>query len=277
MSSLSPSAPAARGFALRLSGRDVALFASDVHLGDHDAQTARLFIGEVAREGAQATHLFLLGDVFEAWIGDDAPDDQAAALVDALRTLRSRGTLVYAMRGNRDFLLGTSTGDGGAAPRTYPSQAPVLTLLEDPSRIDLFGIPALLMHGDTLCTDDTEYQSFRSLTRTSKWQLDFLSQPIAMRQAIARELRGQSERAKGAKTLELMDVNRDACVRAALDEQVALVIHGHTHRPAHHLGPPERWVLPDWDAARGRGGFLRFDRTGARRLGAWAERPVDAA
>ncbi len=252
---------------MRIGGDDVVLFASDLHLGDHDPATARFFLDALAEHARDATHVVLLGDLFEAWIGDDAPDHEARALLDALGALAARGVGVYAMRGNRDFLLGRAP----EAARANALGERGVTLLDDPTLVDLHGERVLLSHGDAWCTDDRDYQAFRATTRSDAWQRDFLARPLDERQGIARSLRGESELAKGAKPPAWMDVNARACAEAVAAAHATSVIHGHTHRPAHHRDGVSRWVLPDWDAAAGRGGFLRVDARGARRVGPWAD------
>ena len=255
---------------VRLSGGDVALFASDTHLGDHDPATAGFFLEALAGASAGATHLFLLGDVFEAWVGDDQPDDAAARAIEALARISARGCRVLAMRGNRDFLLGR----GPAASFEARSGA---TLIGDPSVIDLFGEPVLLMHGDSLCTDDVGYQRFRALAQTEAWQAQVLAKPLAERLAMARAMRAESERSKAALAGEagyLMDANAAAVDGALRAAGARTMVHGHTHRPACHRwqldgAPATRWVLPDWDAAARRGGFLRADARGFSRVGDW--------
>lgn len=254
--------------AAQLAGDDVGLFGSDLHLSADDPATLRLVLESLDEHAAGCTHLFLLGDLFDAWVGDDAPDEAADALLSAFGSLAARGVAVFAMRGNRDFLLGTPPPGVTADPLG----AHGARLLDDPCVVDLFGVRTLLTHGDALCTDDADYQAFRIATRSPEWQREFLSRPLAERQRVATGLRGESELAKGAKAPSIMDVNARACVDAVRSNAAARLIHGHTHRPASHATPIERWVLPDWDAQRGRGGWLRVDARGARRVGPWGER-----
>ncbi len=252
---------------------EVALFASDMHLGDHDAKTAARFFAAFDRHAAQATHLFLLGDLFEAWAGDDQPDAQAHALVARLRRCVEGGRQVFALRGNRDFLLDVAlpgtTGSGGAFSARSGAR-----VIEDPSTIELFGRKVLIAHGDALCTGDVEYQNARAIVRSAAWQRDFLARSLAERLAIARELRATSEHVQAARALaggEPSDVDAEAVVAAMRAAGVRTMIHGHTHRPARHRldidgREAERWVLPDWHAGRtpasDRGGFVRVDRDG---------------
>jgi UDP-2,3-diacylglucosamine hydrolase len=238
-----------------LSAADVALFASDMHLGDHDPATATLFRQRLEAAWPRASHVFLLGDLFEAWVGDDQPDRVAAQVRQLFGRITASGRRLFVMRGNRDFLLDT----GSPAGPVFAADCGA-TMLDDPCIATLFGQPVVLAHGDALCTDDTDYQRIRSQLRSPAWQQAFLARPLAERLAFARSARAESERAKAARYPS--DVTR-AAVDALLAESGAqLLIHGHTHRPAHHRWtqadgrPGERWVLPDWDATDGRGGFL---------------------
>ncbi len=245
-----------RAARLSVGAGEVALFASDMHLGDHDPNTAAQFFKALDAQASSITHLFLLGDIFEAWVGDDQPDQVAAALGERLKGLVNQGVRVALMRGNRDFLLGSDGPD-----LAWPERCGAL-LLDDPTLVELFGEPVLLAHGDAWCTDDHAYQRFRTEVRSEGWQARFLSRPLAERLAIAREMRTQSERNKQGH--DIGDVN-EAAVRAALiTAGVRRAIHGHTHRPgSYSLGEGlERWVLPDWLAASGRGGVLRVGAEG---------------
>ena len=175
-------------------------------------------------------------------MGDDCLEGDAfsAGVAHALSELTAHGVPVYLMLGNRDFLMGSAF-----------SRASGARLLPDPTLIELSGIPTLLMHGDSLCTDDAAYQDFHSLSRSPEWQSDFLSHPLAERLAMAAAYRRQSEKAKADKTDEIMDVNPDAVAAVLRAHSYPRLIHGHTHRPAHHEQTVdgrscERWVLPDW-------------------------------
>lgn len=256
---------------------DVALFASDMHLGEHDADTAAWFFSTFDRVAPTATHLFLLGDLFEAWAGDDQRDVIASALVTRLRTLADRGTAVFFVRGNRDFLLDVPLpGRPDIASFSRRSGA---SPIDDPSVVQLFGRLVLLAHGDALCTGDVEYQRARSIVRSAPWQHDFLVRPLDERLSIARQLRDASRRVQAARALEggdPGDVDARAVEAALRDAHAQVLVHGHTHRPALHRHEVdgvvrERWVLPDWHAARAgepaRGAFLRVDRDGWRIVG----------
>lgn len=159
------------------------------------------------------------------------------------------------MHGNRDFLMGKALENacGGR-------------LLPDPTRLNLYGTPTLLMHGDTLCTDDAAYMAFRSDVRAPTWQARFLAQPLAQRKAQIEQLRAQSKAAQSLKTPEIMDVNREAVAALLRTHDYPRLIHGHTHRPAQHVHEvdqhrSERWVLPDWYE---QGGYLRCDANGCQ-------------
>lgn len=288
----SPGAPS-------LSGADVGLFASDMHLGDHDPATAALFVDRLATAWPQASHVFLLGDLFEAWVGDDQPDATARDALALFALITGSGRTLYVMRGNRDFLLDAGEGApddrAAAAPSAGPARFSERTgaaMLDDPCTATLYGEPVVLAHGDALCTGDTQYQRIRAQVRGAAWQADFLARPLAERLAIARGLRAESERVKSERlrggpsdhvsadvSADLPaglpdDVNTEA-VDALLRASGALtMIHGHTHRPTcHHWQldgrAARRWVLPDWDAATGRGGFLLASADGFSRLGDW--------
>jgi UDP-2,3-diacylglucosamine hydrolase len=266
----------AGALAVALGDGDRALFASDMHLDDREPATADAFFEALAGHGAKATHLFLLGDLFEAWVGDDDPSEVGQRLARALSSASAAGKRVYLMRGNRDFLLdaplSTRSGPaGGAAPFSQRCGASMLT---DPSVVSLFGVATMLSHGDALCTDDLDYQAFRAESRSARWQGEFLAQPLARRIEAARAMRERSRTEKGAKSDELMDVNAGAVENAMREAGVALLIHGHTHRPARHAWTSggatlERWVLPDWVGARRRGGMLLASREGFSKLGNW--------
>lgn len=219
------------------------LFISDLHLCPERPLTIRLFLDFLAHQASQARALYILGDLFEYWAGDDDIEDaHHRSVVEAMRTLADRGTALYVMHGNRDFLMSRKFADASGA-----------TLLADPVTIDLYGKTAVLTHGDMLCTDDVEYQHFRSIVREPKWQQDFLSLPLATRKAQIEELRSRSEQAKSYKDEAIMDVNDEAVVAFLREHGLPdLLIHGHTHRPGRHLleldgKRCERIVLADWD------------------------------
>ena len=232
------------------------LFISDLHLSAERPKANERFFGFMEGKVRGAAALYVLGDLFEAWIGDDDVADQFNnRVVGAFAALRKAGTPTYLMHGNRDFLLGKRfcAATGG-------------TLLEDPTVIDVDGTPTLLMHGDTLCTDDLDYQRWRRKARNRFLQWIFLATSLQMRRRISAKGREKSRQVIAGKPLEIMDVNA-AAVRAAFHEHgVTRLVHGHTHRAGHHELEVdgrrcERWVLPDW---YGPGGYLALDDVGAR-------------
>lgn len=235
--------------------------ASDLHLGPATPATAEAFLAFLQAAEEEAAALLLPGDIFDAWIGDDviraAPPWLATALT-ALRTTASRIPL-WLGRGNRDFLIGEELA-GAVGARLLPEPALLQTDYGD----------VLLTHGDEFCTDDAAYQQFRQMVRNPQWQAAFLAKTIPERLAMAQQARGESQMANQSKSMEIMDVNAAAVEQAFRDSGVALMVHGHTHRPAHHVlevdgSKRERWVLPDWDCdhvSPPRGGWLVIDRDG---------------
>jgi UDP-2,3-diacylglucosamine hydrolase len=231
------------------------LFISDLHLDPARPQVTELFLDFLAGPARVAGALYILGDLFEAWIGDDDPEPAHGRVVAGLRATADDGVPVFLMHGNRDFLLGADFAARSGC-----------TLLPDSVRIDLFGTPTLLLHGDTLCTDDHAYQRFRAMVRDAPWQREFLAKPITERQVIARQLRETSQEHTRQKAEYITDVNAAAvldCMRAA---GVRQLIHGHTHRPGVHDfdldgAPARRIVLGDWYE---QGSLLRCDGEGCR-------------
>ncbi len=230
------------------------LFISDLHLSTADLPTVEAF-KQFMQTCARGAHgLYVLGDLFEYWIGDDGADTLAEEVAEAFKELVESGTPVYLIHGNRDFLIG----------ETWAKQAKV-TLLSEPVCIEHEGQMAVLCHGDTFCTDDVSYQQFRALVRNPDWQAAFLARPLPDRQAEVLRIRMASQAAKQEKSSEIMDVNLDSVfemLRRFPDHQL---IHGHTHRPAHHqydldLQHRSRWVLPDWYG--GQGGYLQWNEKG---------------
>ncbi len=223
------------------------LFISDLHLDDHRPAVTALFCEWLQREAKQADALYILGDLFEAYIGDDDDAPLIAMVADALREVADAGVPVSFVHGNRDFLVGPA----------FAARAG-MQLLPESSRVDLYGTPTLLLHGDTLCLDDVAYQRIRVQLRHPDWQRQFLAQPLAARRAFAAQARAESAKHTGAMDLAIMDVTASA-VEAALDATgVRRMIHGHTHRPAvHELGDQrQRIVLGDWYE---HGSVLRVD------------------
>ena len=218
------------------------LFISDLHLSAERPDIIQLFRAFLREQAPRADALYILGDLFEAWLGDDAiaVQPEMREVLEALAELTQSGVPVYVMVGNRDFLLG--------------SEFEKLTgckLLTDPSVVNLYGTDTLLMHGDTLCTDDVDYQQFRSQVRTPQWREMVLAKSIEERIQMAREARAQSQAHTKNKTEEIMDVNAQAVAEAFETHAVSRLIHGHTHRPAIHQisineKPATRIVLGDW-------------------------------
>jgi len=234
------------------------LFISDLHLCADRPQSNRSFFSFLENEARNARALYILGDLFEYWIGDDDLDDPFnATVVAALARLVDGGVPVFLMHGNRDFVIGEAF-----------ARASRVTLLPDPTLCNLYGQAVLLMHGDTLCTLDLEYQAFRREARSQTWISGFLQRPLAERKAMALALRKKSEQEKRGKPAEIMDV-APAEVQATLRRHgYPLLIHGHTHRPARHLHTVdgrtcERWVLADWYKS---GSYLACDESGCRAL-----------
>ena len=276
---------------IRVRRDQPALFVSDMHLSDAHPDTARQVIDALAESARSADVVFLLGDLFDAWVGDDLIGDAGCerSVRDFLALLRQwhdEGKAVYALHGNRDFLLGVSPAavqaDTGGETENDLQRACGVRLLPDPCVIDLHGEPVTLSHGDALCTDDTDYQAFRRLARTPAWQAAFLAQPLVARLAAARAMREQSRQHTREKEDRLMDVNPQAVRELLHDTGTRVLVHGHTHRPAHQVlalddGAAQRWVLPDWDAALHRGGLLMARDGVMLPLGEWPEpRPVAA-
>jgi UDP-2,3-diacylglucosamine hydrolase len=229
------------------------LFVSDLHLDEARPESTRHFLELLRGEARSADALYILGDLFESWIGDDDDAELPRIVAGGLRELADSGVPVHFLHGNRDFLL------GGA----YAAQAG-LQLLPETVVVDLYGEPTLLLHGDTLCTDDAVYQAFRRQSRDPRWQAAVLSKPLAERRAMAKAARAESARHMAGLDAEIMDVNADAVRDAFRVHRVRRMIHGHTHRPALHEvdvdgNACQRIVLPDW---YGPGGVLRVTANG---------------
>ena len=232
------------------------LFISDLHLCSGRPEINRSFFGFLEREARGARALYILGDLFEYWVGDDDLGDAFNATVIAgLARLAGSGVPTYLMHGNRDFIIGEVF-----------ARASKVTLLPDPTLLRLYGQPTLLMHGDTLCSLDRDYQAFRREARSEDWICNLLHRPLAERKAAVEALRRQSEQEKRNKSGEIMDV-APAEVEASLRRHgYPRLIHGHTHRPARHTHTVdghvcERWVLADWYR---RGSYLACDESGCR-------------
>jgi UDP-2,3-diacylglucosamine hydrolase len=239
------------------SARTPALFISDLHLQESHPRTAEAFFRFLAERASQAGALYLLGDIFEYWAGDDdlaTPFHQR--VIKALRDVSAAGVTAYWMAGNRDFLVGQDF-----------ARAAGLTLLPDPHVITIAGQRVALVHGDAQCTGDVAYMAFRAQVRDEAWQRQFLGMPLAQRKAIIAGLREGSRNAHTEKSCEIMDVTPDAIAALHADSQAGVIIHGHTHRPALHQDPAtnrRRYVLPDWelDAEPVRGGWIAIDADG---------------
>lgn len=217
-------------------------FISDLHL-DAARPAAVKALATFLNQHTDLAQLFVLGDLFEAWPGDDDDSPVATEVAALLRDYSATGVRLYIMRGNRDFLLGERFCDFVGA-----------TLLADPTVIDLYGEPTLLMHGDSLCTGDADYQQFRRTARNPAWQAELLARPLAERRALATELRAMSREANSMKSEDIMDVTPAAVSREMRAHGVRQLIHGHTHRPARHeTDTGLRWVLGAWEE---RGWFL---------------------
>lgn len=225
---------------------DRLLFISDLHLQAERPDITRALLQFLDDNSGRCTSLYILGDLFEAWLGDDVMDVMETQIASALRDFAARGATVHLMHGNRDFLIGEEFAGACHA-----------TLLPDPCTISTPLGEVILSHGDQLCTDDTEYQQFRKMVRQPQWQAQFLAQSPEARQAFAREARQQSQAATRQKAEDIMDVNAVAVEELLRKEQLPRLIHGHTHRPAlHEMELPEaidgqrqawRLVLGDWD------------------------------
>jgi UDP-2,3-diacylglucosamine hydrolase len=217
------------------------LFISDLHLSQARPTLVAAFHAFIRGPARSAAALYVLGDLFDVWLGDDQlREPLAAGVASALAELPASGVPVYLQCGNRDFLLGERF-----------AQACGATLMPDMVVHDLYGTPTLLMHGDLLCTDDVEYQRFRAYRQDPKRRQRFLARPYFVRRAIAAVMRFGSRRATAAKREQIMDVNAGAVVAAMREHRVTRLIHGHTHRPARHEvlvdgRSCERWVLADW-------------------------------
>jgi UDP-2,3-diacylglucosamine hydrolase len=216
-----------------------AIFISDLHLSENDPVTQARFDAfmQTAAQGADA--LYVIGDLLHVWLGDAmlSSDPHALKIAQQFKALSSAGTQVFIARGNRDFMIGRDLTDAAGA-----------TLLASETVIDLGGQRVLLMHGDELCVDDVRYQRARRVLRTDAFRIIGNALPRFMRHAIARTLRRESDSHKARTAMVIMDANPDAAAQALRRHNTQILIHGHTHRPAHHVLPDgrDRWVLSDW-------------------------------
>ncbi|MDQ3195735.1 MAG: UDP-2,3-diacylglucosamine diphosphatase [Burkholderiales bacterium] len=230
------------------------LFVSDLHLCASRPRINRIFFDFLNDTAPHADALYVLGDLFEYWAGDDdLADPFHAGIVAALHGLSEQGVALYLMHGNRDFLIGRQFADACGA-----------TLLPDPVIVGVANVPTLLTHGDLLCTADRDYQNFRGKVRDPAWQQAFLARPLAERKAEIAGLRERSTRKKREKAAGIMDVTPSAVATLLRESGYPRLIHGHTHRPARHVHEIdgrrcERWVLRDWYDS---GAYLHCDESG---------------
>ena len=241
---------------MTMPARALALFISDLHLQALYPRTCSAFFAFLRERAMAAERLYLLGDIFEYWAGDD---DLASLfhqdIVNAIRAVSDSGVQVFWMAGNRDFLVGAAFAEAAG-----------LTLLAEPHVIELAGQRVALVHGDAECTDDLKYMAFRAQVRDPAWQAQFLALPLAQRKSIIDGMREGSKAAHTTKSYELMDVAPAAVAALHARTGADILIHGHTHRPAlHQHDGKRRYVLPDWEpqAEPPRGGWIAIERDGA--------------
>jgi len=216
------------------------IFISDLHISLEKKEITRRFLFFLENRASQAQAVYILGDLFDAWIGDDDNTPPNKTIKKSLEQLTSSGTRVFLQLGNRDFLLG----------KEFAEETGVV-LLGDYQVIDLFGVNTLLMHGDLLCSDDIPYQQFRAKSHTEQWMQNVLSKPLLLRLLAARWYRFRSHFHKRKKTQGIMDVNRQTVMEVMRQYDCSRLIHGHTHRPAVHDFTidgkvAQRFVLADW-------------------------------
>lgn len=216
------------------------LFVSDLHLEDQRPDILRAFFRLLDEQKIDLQRIYLLGDIFEVWLGDDTPSSCADALAEKLSGLAREGIEIFLLHGNRDFLIGSA----------YAARCGA-TLLNEPVLLNVAGRPTALLHGDSLCTLDTDYMAFRKMVRDPQWIEQFLAKPLNERIAIGRSLREQSRQSAQQKQEYIMDVTPDEVLATLRDLKVELLIHGHTHRPAVHDlmldgKAVQRLVLGDW-------------------------------
>lgn len=235
--------------------RTLALFISDLHLQSAHPHNAQAFQHFLAERAMAAQSLYLLGDLFEYWAGDDdLADPFHQSIIRAIRAVSDAGVAVYWIAGNRDFLAGSAFAEAAG-----------LTLLAEPHVVTIGGQTVALVHGDAECTADIKYMEFRAQVRQPAWQQQFLALPLAQRKAIIANLREGSREAHSTKAYDIMDVAPEAIDALHARTGADTIIHGHTHRPAlHAAGAKRRFVLPDWDvdADPPRGGWIALDAGG---------------
>ncbi len=234
----------------------LALFVSDVHLCESRPRTERAFLKFLTEHAPHSERLYLLGDLFEYWAGDDDLEHPGhCAVLNALAELSHRGVQLFWIAGNRDFLVGETFAKAIGAQ-----------ILPDPVEVKLKTMRLTLAHGDALCTDDINYMQFRTMVRQAAWQNAFLAKPLDERKAIIESMRIASIADQKTKTMSIMDVNQDAVNALLHAHPCEMLIHGHTHRPAvHQENGAQRWVLPDWDyedPTAQRGGWLCLNAEG---------------
>ena len=215
-------------------------FISDLHLQEERPDITQAFLTFLEETASKAERLYILGDLFEVWIGDDDQNDFILKIRESLLKT-NKTTEIFFMHGNRDFLIGSKFASSSG-----------MKLLNDPSKEEMFRNPVLLMNGDLLCIEDIDYQSFRKTTRDPKWQEEFLSKTLNERKEIAKDLRDESKQATGEKKQDIMDVTPSEVVKTMEQSFASVLIHGHTHRPNSHdikinNRPAKRIVLGDWD------------------------------
>ena len=231
------------------------LFISDLHLEAARPEIGEQFLAFLEGPARAADALYILGDLFESWIGDDDPNPYYAQMKTALRALSDSGVPVFFMHGNRDFMIGDQFAEETG-----------VTLLADPSPIELHGEKVLLSHGDAMCTDDAEYQQVRAMTRNPEWQAMMMAKSIEERVAFAMAAREQSAARYDSIDEEITDVNQDAVEATIREHGCDILLHGHTHRPAVHPfhvddRPVHRIVLGDWYE---QGSMVEWDKDGPR-------------
>lgn len=231
------------------------LFVSDLHLEADRPDIGEQFLKFLQTDAMEADDLYILGDLFEAWVGDDDPNTHYFKIKRAIRKVVDRGIPVYFMHGNRDFMIG----------RQFANETGV-QILDDPFRVKMYGENALLSHGDILCTDDVSYQRVRKMTRDPEWQAKMRSKPLKDRLRMAEEARRQSLEQTLNLSMQIMDVNQEAVVQMIQKHNVDVLLHGHTHRPGIHdvqVGhrKAKRIVLGDWYT---QGSVLRWDSRGPK-------------
>jgi UDP-2,3-diacylglucosamine hydrolase len=229
------------------------LFISDLHIDADSPDIAEQFLGLLETEALEADALYILGDLFESWIGDDDPNEHYATIKQALRKLVDQGVPVYFMHGNRDFMIGED----------FAAETGV-SILPDPYVLDIHGARVLLSHGDGYCTDDVEYQEVRKMTRNPQWQAMMLTKPVEERLEFAARAREASKAHGDSISEDITDVNSSAIEQALREADVSIMLHGHTHRPqVHSLTVDERdctrIVLGDWYE---RGSMVRWNEDG---------------